>query len=67
VFSIDPRTGRESVLHTLCSLSGCQDGSGPGGTLIKVDGTLYGTTAYGGTGSCNLNYGGCGTVYFIKP
>jgi uncharacterized repeat protein (TIGR03803 family) len=33
---------------------------------IDTDGTLYGTTVYGGNSSCNAPYG-CGTVWMIKP
>jgi len=32
--------------------------------VFGPDGTLYGTTIYGGGGSC---LGGCGTVYNLKP
>jgi uncharacterized repeat protein (TIGR03803 family) len=39
-------------------------GSRPSASLISVNGTLYGTTAYGGTGgSCGSN--GCGTVFSL--
>jgi uncharacterized repeat protein (TIGR03803 family) len=44
---------------------GPRDGANPNTGLIDVNGTLYGTTAYGGTGSGCA--GGCGTVYSISP
>jgi uncharacterized repeat protein (TIGR03803 family) len=46
------------------------DGNTPAGGLVMGDsGRLYGTTAYGGTGSCVLLGGtvGCGTVYELSP
>jgi uncharacterized repeat protein (TIGR03803 family) len=54
VFSITP-SGTEKVLH---SFSGGSDGYFPAAGLIEVNGTLYGTTEYGGT------YGG-GTIFSI--
>jgi uncharacterized repeat protein (TIGR03803 family) len=58
---------RERVVHSF-NLSGSQfDGSIPSGKLVAAkNGTIYGTTAYGGgMGSCTvekgLNY--CGTLY----
>jgi uncharacterized repeat protein (TIGR03803 family) len=55
IFSVT-RGGTEKVLHAF-SLS---DGYHPASNLISVNGTLYGTTAYGGTH-------GDGTVYAITP
>lgn len=52
--------GAEKVLHIF---SGGSDGAYPEGSLINVNGTLYGTTeAGGGSSGC---YGGCGTVYSV--
>src|ERR1700733_4262403 len=45
VFSLDPATGAENVLHTFGSNG---DGGKPGARLLDVNGTLYGTTLYGG-------------------
>jgi uncharacterized repeat protein (TIGR03803 family) len=45
VFSIST-TGKESVLH---SFGNGSDGGQPLGGLVDVNGTLYGTTAFGGT------------------
>ena len=63
VFSIDPQTGAEKVLHYFGSGT---DGRYPQAGLIDVGGTLYGTTDSGGTGSCGDNYG-CGTVFSLNP
>lgn len=42
------------------------DGFRPlGGVIVDSAGNLYGTTVYGGTGTCFLN--GCGTVYELSP
>lgn len=49
VFSLDPSTGVEKVLHSFCSKRNCGDGAYPVAGLIDVDGTLYGTTPGGGT------------------
>lgn len=35
--------------------------------VIGPSGILYGTTQYGGQGTCDLGGGGCGTVYNLKP
>lgn len=52
--------GKSTVLH---QFDGAPDGAGPVGTLIEDSaGNLYGTTANGGTGHCNL---GCGTIFEI--
>lgn len=60
VFKID-KTGKETVLHSF-TLS--PDGGIPvGDLLLASDGTLYGTTYFGGTGDrCTFN---CGTVFKI--
>jgi uncharacterized repeat protein (TIGR03803 family) len=63
VFSLDPDTGSETVLHSFCSLQNCADGQYPEAGLINVNGTLYGTTVYGGT---NL-FGEGGTVFALDP
>ena len=61
VFSLDSASGAVTILH---SFQGGTDGSDPAAGLTNVDGTLYGTTGYGGTGSCDH---GCGTVFSIMP
>lgn len=57
VFSIST-SGTERVLHDFPS--GRSDGRWPKASLIDVDGTLYGTTSYGGTH-------GHGTVFALAP
>jgi uncharacterized repeat protein (TIGR03803 family) len=57
VFSIDPTTGAEAVLHTFGSGT---DGADPTANLLDVKGTLYGTTNNGGAF-------GDGTVYSLDP
>ncbi len=56
VFAITP-SGTETVLH---SFGGSGDGNGPLSGLIKVKGTLYGTTMEGGAN-------GDGAVFSITP
>jgi uncharacterized repeat protein (TIGR03803 family) len=58
-------SGKETVLYSFCShyiKHKCADGSGPEAGLTTVNGTLYGTTTYGGPAYCS---GGCGTVFKI--
>ena len=60
----DPWT--ETVLHVFNG----NDGSRPAGSVIvDAKGNLYGTTAYGGSGTCLLLGGnvGCGLVYELSP
>jgi uncharacterized repeat protein (TIGR03803 family) len=52
-------SGAETVIHNFV---GGSDGSYPEAGLIVVNGALYGTTVYGGTGACTE---GCGTVFKI--
>ena len=58
VFSITT-TGTEKVLYSF--RGGRHDGSAPAAPLLDVNGTLYGTTQYGG----NCSTVGCGTVFSI--
>jgi uncharacterized repeat protein (TIGR03803 family) len=57
VFSIDPISGSEKVLH---SFGAQPDGVLPSGKMIRVSGTLYGTTEEGG--DC-----GKGIIFSINP
>jgi uncharacterized repeat protein (TIGR03803 family) len=61
VYQLNPKSGRKKQLHRFGG--GSTDGAYPNGSLIDVDGTLYGTTTYGG-GGCGSN-DGCGTVFGI--
>lgn len=53
------------------SFGALPDGSYPTASLIDIGGTLYGTTAGGGSNSCAYYpyspYNGCGTVFRIMP
>jgi uncharacterized repeat protein (TIGR03803 family) len=64
VFKLTP--GRSGYNETvICSFQGGADGNFPqAGLAIDRLGSLYGTTFYGGTGSCD---GGCGTVFKLTP
>jgi uncharacterized repeat protein (TIGR03803 family) len=55
VFSLDPSTGVETVLH---SFDG-SDGDSPSGNLTAVNGRFYGTTIYGGAANN-------GTVFVLR-
>ncbi|HEY6325590.1 MAG TPA: choice-of-anchor tandem repeat GloVer-containing protein [Candidatus Cybelea sp.] len=60
VFSITTN-GTENVLYCFCYGTG--DGLHPAAGLIDVNGTLYGTTEYGGDTAICSN--GCGTVFSV--
>jgi uncharacterized repeat protein (TIGR03803 family) len=60
VFSVDPSTGSETVVHSF--LGEGKDGQWPQAGLIVVSGKLVGTTSDGGIGA----YAG-GTVYSLDP
>ena len=53
----------ESVLY---AFHGVPDGSSPNDLLGGPNGVFYGTTLFGGTGSCG-RHPGCGTVYTCPP
>jgi len=60
IFKIDP-TGKVTTLYTF---KGAPDGYWPLQVVLDPEGNLYGTTLYGGTGTCsNGAYTGCGTVF----
>lgn len=49
VFSLDPPTGAEKVMHSFCGLyKKCVDGMNPLAGLVKLGSLLYGTTENGG-------------------
>jgi hypothetical protein len=63
----DPWT--ETVLYVFKGVTN-NDGETPvGGVIFDQAGNLYGTTAYGGSGGCQLFGGrvGCGTIYELVP
>ena len=54
------------ILTPLYTFSGDDDGASPGArVIIGPDGTLFGTTRYGGGNGCGGN--GCGTVFNLRP
>jgi uncharacterized repeat protein (TIGR03803 family) len=62
VFKLTP-AGKITVLH---SLNGTSDGSEPYGGLVQAsDGNLYGTSAFGGTMTCDGG-NGCGTLFKVS-
>jgi uncharacterized repeat protein (TIGR03803 family) len=69
VFKLTPRVSgkwQETVIYNFTAGS---DGAFPAAALtFDADGNLFGTTASGGLGSCNLGgYVGCGTVFELTP
>lgn len=67
VFSLNPRTGDETVLYSFQGNGEVDDAAYPNGNLIDLNDTLYGTTGGGGGGPCENNGGGCGTVFSVDP
>lgn len=67
VFEVDA-SGKEIVLYSFCSTSGCADGENPSaGLFLDTKGNLYGTTLDGGTGNCSGGFSpGCGTVFELS-
>jgi hypothetical protein len=54
--------------HEIYHFKGGQDGHYPAAAMIAdAEGNLYGTTTYGGSGSCEQNVQGCGTVFRLSP
>ncbi len=56
-------SGKERVLH---SFKGAPDGENPGGGLVSVNGSLYGTTTAGGTSEACPQFDGCGTFFSMS-
>ena len=58
--------GSSWTLTSLYSFADDDDGASPGArVVIGPNGTLYGTTSYGGGNGCGGN--GCGTVFNLRP
>lgn len=62
VYAFDPSTGKHQVLYFF---KGGADGSSPSGSLVAMNGILYGTTQTGGRGCADDP--GCGTLFSIDP
>jgi uncharacterized repeat protein (TIGR03803 family) len=66
VFRMTPR-GAVNILYNFCSAANCADGNFPTGGLTQGnDGNFYGTTVWGGDGTCNPSYG-CGVMFQLTP
>jgi hypothetical protein len=68
VFTLKPPTSRGGgwTLKSLHGFAGSPDGAHPESSLVlDKAGNLYGTTQWGGTGTCG--YVGCGTVFELSP
>src|SRR5690242_6817477 len=56
----------ETVVYSFCGKKNCADGDEPLAGLINVNGTLYGTTEWGGT-HCKWDQPlGCGTIFSVN-
>lgn len=64
IFKLHP-TGSGWTLSPIYTFQGGNDGDDPIGVSFGPDGTLYGTTVYGGSNNCSPN--GCGTVFKLTP
>jgi len=60
-------SGQGWVLTPLYDFQGGSDGADPSGVVFGPDGTLYGTTALGGTTCASETQYGCGTVFNLRP
>jgi len=59
-----PPSAQAQTFTSLYSFKGAPDGANPsGGLAIDAEGNIYGTTQFGGRGSCNSGGPGCGTVF----
>ena len=68
VFAISTKTGAETTVYSFCSEQKdghCTDGASPFAGVAYANGTLYGTTYYGGIYNQDFCYGGCGTVFAL--
>jgi len=69
IFELTPGangTWTETILHSFNENG--KDGYMPNGLVFGAAGNLYGTTWYGGSGSCDDGIGhGCGTVFELTP
>ncbi len=63
VFRLDSNGKNERIVHRF---TGGSDGANPLDTLLEINGSLYGTTSYGGKAT-PLCVHGCGTVFRIDP
>jgi uncharacterized repeat protein (TIGR03803 family) len=65
ILTLAPGAWAQSHYKSLYTFTGGNDGSQPyAGVILDRAGNLYGTTMFGGSGSCGL---GCGTVFKLTP
>ncbi len=56
------------LFSQLYGFRGGLDGGNPyARVIVGPDGSLYGTTTYGGFGGGFCNFGGCGTIFKLTP
>jgi uncharacterized repeat protein (TIGR03803 family) len=69
IFQLSPGSGGTWTETILYGFNGNQGSRPEGGVIADKSGNLYGTTAYGGSGTCILLGGnvGCGVVYELSP
>jgi len=64
-FMVTP-AGALTALYSFCSQASCADGESPYGALVEVsNGTIYGTTIFGG-GNSDCYTSGCGTLFSLS-
>jgi uncharacterized repeat protein (TIGR03803 family) len=62
IFRLGP-FGKVELIYSFCSQPHCTDGADPTVRLTEgIDGSLFGTTQFGGDLTCNSPYG-CGTIF----
>lgn len=63
------KTGEYSVVHSFAGTdAGDGEDSQVGGETLGLDGSIYGATWHGGTGTCTGgSYPGCGTIFKYTP
>jgi uncharacterized repeat protein (TIGR03803 family) len=67
VFKLTPSTSGYTKTIIYAFTDGSDNGAGPwGGVIFGNNGTLYGTTVFGGNANCDFGYQ-CGTIYELQP
>jgi uncharacterized repeat protein (TIGR03803 family) len=68
VYELTPTsTGwKQTILHSF-NVDGVDGFWATGGLVMDASGNLYGTTEFGGSGSCTGDGFGCGTVFELSP
>lgn len=67
VFELSPSNGGWTYTNLHTFTGGTDGGYTWSNVSFDNSGNLYGTTVYGGTGSCSNGPGGCGVVWEITP